>query len=254
MGKKKTIMVILLLAAAVISSSERPLSAETGSKQTLWVFNPSGESDSFPGVFVDDVIKNVMVTQHLSGPPLAAQFPHQRIEIIEAEAPFEAVNELFYKRGWTDGLPIIPPTLERVKEMLRGTDRFSTELVGIIEPMKGKATVEKIAINAVMAGARPEYLPVIIAAVEAIADPDFDLYGVQTTDESVTPLLIINGPVAKDLNINYGFGALGPGWQSAKRHNRTCRKAGHQQHWWSMARHHQPLRNWSARKIYFMPR
>jgi len=213
MGKRKFITVMLLLAA-LIGTGGRPLLAEAGPKQTLWVFNPSGESESAPGIFVDDLIKNVMISQHLPGPTLAGQFPHQRLEIIEAEKPFEAVNELFYKRGWTDGLPIIPPTLERVNEMLRGTDRFPTELVGVIEPMKGKATVEKIVINAVMAGARPEYLAVIITAVEAIADPDFDLYGVQTTDESVTPLLIINGPVAKDLNINYGFGALGPGWQS----------------------------------------
>jgi hypothetical protein len=190
------------------------ISANTASKETLWILNPAGESESTPGLFVDDLIKNVMVTQKLPGPPMAGQFPHERMEIIQAENPLEEINRIFYQRGWTDGFPIVPPTVERVKEMLKYTDRFPTEVVGIIEPMKGRATVEKVAVNAVMAGARPEYLPVIIAAVEAIADPDFDLYGVQTTDESVTPLLIINGPVIKDLNINYGFGALGPGWQS----------------------------------------
>jgi hypothetical protein len=200
------VMILAGVAASVFSSA--------GAKETLWVLNPAGESSQTPGLFVDDLIRNVMTMQKLLGPPLAAQFPHQRLEIIEAENPLEEANELFYKRGWTDGLPIIPPTLERVKEMLKGTDRFSSEVVGVLEPMKGIATVEKIAVNAVMAGARPEYLPVILAAVEAVADPDFDLYGVQTTDENVTPLLIINGPVSRELKINSGYGALGPGWQS----------------------------------------
>ncbi|MGA2958802.1 MAG: hypothetical protein ABSF48_24160 [Thermodesulfobacteriota bacterium] len=213
MGWQKFILGIPIFII-LFGSSMPPISAHAGFKEALWIMNPSGEIESTPGVFVDDLIKKVMITQSLPGPALAGQFPHQRIEIIPAENPLEEINSLFYKRGWTDGLPIIPPTIGRVKEMLKYTDRFPNEVVGIVEPMKGKATVEKIAVNAVMAGARPEYLPVIIAAVEAIADPDFDLYGVQTTDESVTPLLIINGPVIKDLNINYGFGALGPGWQS----------------------------------------
>jgi hypothetical protein len=198
-------------------------SVQAAPREQVWVYNPAGESEHTPGFFVDDLIKRVMDSQKLAGPPLAAQFPHQRIEIVETETPLETLNALFYKRGWTDGLPIVPPTPERVKEMLRGTDRFPTEVVGIIEPMKGKATVEKIAVNAVMAGARPEYLPVILAAVEAIADPEFDLYGVQTTDENVTPLFIINGPVVRDLRINSGYGALGPGWQS--RPNATIGRA-----------------------------
>jgi hypothetical protein len=182
--------------------------------KTVWVLNPAGESDAMPGFFVDDLIKQSMEAQKLQGPPLADQFPHQRLEMVEVESANEGITELFYKRGWTDGLPIVPPTLDRVKEMLRFTGRFPSDVVGIIEPMKGRATIEKVAINAVMAGARPEYFPVILAAVEAIADPAFDLYGVQTTDESVTPLFIINGPVVDALKINSGYGALGPGWQS----------------------------------------
>lgn len=205
---------MVFISIALIGLGEPALLAPAYSKELLWVYNPAGESEQSSGLFVDDIIKGVMVSQGLAGPLLAGQFPHQRLEVIEVEKPLEEVNDLFYRRGWTDGLPIIPPTLERVKEMLKGTDHFPTELVGIVEPMKGRATIEKIAINAVMAGARPEYLPVIIAAVEAITDPGFDLYGVQTTDESVTPLLIVNGPVAAALHINSGFGALGPGWQS----------------------------------------
>lgn len=192
-----------------------PQPAPADDSDTLLLLNPAGERESSPAVFVDDLIKNLMIDNRLAGPPLAGQFPHQRLEIITIhEDAISEVNDLFYKRGWTDGLTIVPPTPERVKDMLQGTDYHPSEVIGVIEPMRGKATVEKIAINAVMAGAKPAYLPVIIAAVAAIADPEFDLYGVQTTDESVTPLLIINGPVVKDININSGFGALGPGWQS----------------------------------------
>jgi len=208
--KAMKIALRMLIFAGCLASANSP----AGAKETVWLLNPAGESSQIPGLFVDDLIKNVMVQQKAPGPPLTAQFPHQRVEAIEAENSFEEVNEIFYRRGWTDGLPIVPPTLKRVKEMLRGTDRFPTEVVGVLEPMKGTATVEKVAINAVMAGARPEYLPVILAAVEAVADPDFDLYGVQTTDESVTPLFVINGPVIRDLKINFSYSALGPGWQS----------------------------------------
>jgi hypothetical protein len=83
-----------------------------------------------------------------------------------------------------------------------------------VESIRGQATVEKIAVNSVMAGCRPEYLPILLTVVEAITDPLFNMLGVQTTDESVAPLLIINGPVARQLNINSSFGLLGPGWQA----------------------------------------
>jgi hypothetical protein len=209
MKKRCPRLSILLVALFTLGAGNSVARAET-----LWVLNPAGESNALAGFFVDDLIKRTMDAQKLPGPPLAAQFPHERLEIVNVESSNEDVTDLFYKRGWTDGLPIVPPTLDRVRAMLQFTDRFPTEVVGIIEPMKGRATVEKVAINAVMAGARPEYFPVILAAVEAIADPAFDLYGVQTTDESVTPLFIVNGPVVRDLKINSGYGALGPGWQS----------------------------------------
>ncbi len=124
------------------------------------------------------------------------------------------VNEHFYKNLWTDGLPIIPPTREAVNEVLTGTDLPPDHLVALVEPLKGKAIVEKIAINAVMAGARPEYMPVIIAAVEAITDPAFGLAEMQVTTGSVTPLLIINGAIRNQLDINSGSGCFGPGWQA----------------------------------------
>ena len=84
---------------------------------------------------------------------------------------FQEINTVFYERGWTDGLPIIPPTENAVAEMLRWTDRDPLDVIGVLPPRQGEATVEKIAVNAVMAGCLPQYLPVLIAAITAIADP-----------------------------------------------------------------------------------
>jgi hypothetical protein len=128
------------------------------------------------------------------------------------------VNRHFYENKWTDGFPIVPPTEEAVQWMLTGTDRDSNEIVALIPPAYGRATIRNIAINSVMAGAEPEYMPVIIAAVEAITDPLFAVgeqrwgaLGMQTTTGPVTPLLIVNGPVAKDLNIESGYGCFSRG-------------------------------------------
>ncbi len=183
------------------------------SQKTIEIYNPAGIRQD--EVYVDRLIMKEMSEVKRYKPPLAAQFPEVRIEKIPVSRDaYEEVNEIFYKRGWTDGLPIVPPTRERVKEMLRGTDLPPDQVIGIVESVRGQATVEKIAVNAVMAGCRPEYLPIIIAAVEGITDGSFNMLGVQTTDESVAPLLIVNGPIARELNINSSFGLLGPGWQA----------------------------------------
>ena len=121
---------------------------------------------------------------------------------------------LYYRRGWTDGLPIVPPTLDRVDAMLRAGGRGRNESLGELDPLKGVATVERVAANAVMAGCAPEHFPVVVAAVEALADPAFNLRGVQTTDENVAPLILLSGPVVERLEVNAGFGMLGPGWQA----------------------------------------
>jgi hypothetical protein len=180
---------------------------------SLWVVLPSGQRAS--GEWIDDTLRRrVEEPALLARTPLAGRFPRQRVEVIRHPDPVAHVNALFYQRGWTDGLPIVPPTLARVEETLRFADRPGSGVLGEVEPLRGLATVEKIAVNAVMAGCRPEYLPVVLAAVEAILDPSFNLRGVQTTDENVTPLVIVSGPVASRLQINSGYGALGPGWQA----------------------------------------
>jgi hypothetical protein len=198
-----------------------PRSAGAGEPDVAWIFNPSGVR--IDGQFVDEILKRTMEEQKVLKPPMAGEFPRLKVERIAGDNLFTTVNDLFYKRGWTDGLPILPPTEERVEAMLRGTDLTPETVVGIIEPMKGQATVAKIAANAVMAGCRPEYLPVLIAAVQVLDDSGFDLLGVSTTTNPDTPLIIVNGPITRQLNINCGTNALGRGWQA----NATIGRALH---------------------------
>ena len=122
----------------------------------------------------------------------------------------EEVNQFFYQRGWTDGLPIIPPTEEAVAEMLTGTDLPADHLVEKLEPRLGKATVERIAINAVMAGCLPTYMPLLIAGVQALAaNPVCGMMAASTG--SFSPFWLVNGPVAKDANFRSTYGATNPG-------------------------------------------
>ena len=133
---------------------------------------------------------------------------------VEVPDSLEAANEWFEQQRLSDGLPIVPPTEERVLRMLAGTQRSPQEVVAHVPPRWAPASVEKVAINAVMAGCRPEYLPVVVAAVEALNEPDFNLYGIQATTGYVGPAVIVSGPVARELNINAGAGCFGPGWRA----------------------------------------
>lgn len=128
----------------------------------------------------------------------------------------EAINKLYRERGWSDGLPIVPPTIERVERMLQQTSRRREEVVARVAPGFGSATVERIAINAILAGCDPEVLPVLIAAIEAVADPCFNLQGIQTTTNPVAVWLILNGPLAARLGVNATFNCIGQGsWANA---------------------------------------
>lgn len=180
---------------------------------SLWVLNPAGQQAS--GAFIDDTLRaraeEKGLVRRLNR---AADFPRQRVEVIRGANPFAEVNELFYRRGWTDGFPIVPPTLELVEAHIATLGRSRTDVLGALDPLKGVATVEKVAVNAVMAGCEMPHLRVVVAAVEAIASPEFNLRGVQTTDENVAPLLILSGPWVKHLEVNDSFGALGPGWRA----------------------------------------
>lgn len=130
---------------------------------------------------------------------------------VAFKGSLQDVNRFYYSKGWTDGLPIIPPTEAAVAEMMTGTDLPPNHVVATLIPRKGRATVEKIAINAVMAGALPTYMPVLIAAVQSFADPKtrFDTFEVSTG--SWAPFLAINGRIRNDININCSSGSLSPG-------------------------------------------
>jgi len=134
-----------------------------------------------------------------------------KVSGVNMEDAAENFNDMFLQNRWGDGLPMVPPTPERVKWMLTGTSRSPDEKIGTISPRNGMATIEKIAINAVMAGAKPEYLPVIIAAVEGLADDSFDDLHFTTSTGSFNMLIAVSGPIAKELNMNNGVGMLSYG-------------------------------------------
>lgn len=123
----------------------------------------------------------------------------------------EDVFEAMYARGWSDGLPLIPPTKSRVLSILEGTTRQSDEVVAVMPPDLVECTVEKVAVNAVMAGCRPEYLPVVLAACEAVATERFNIHGVAATTQFVGVVLIVNGPIRHRIGMNAGINVLGPG-------------------------------------------
>jgi hypothetical protein len=126
---------------------------------------------------------------------------------------FEEVNGFFYKNQWTDGLPVVPPAVEKVEQFLRFTDRSPDEVIGTLPPGRRDATIWKIAVNGVMAGCRPEYMPVLIAVAEAVADPRFGIEHAGSTS-GWAPLIILNGPVARQLGFNHGPGVTRPGSQA----------------------------------------
>ncbi len=130
-----------------------------------------------------------------------------------AEA-LEKFNQTFLDNHWGSGLPLVPPTAERVNWMLTGTTRSPGEVIGTVEPKRGKATIEKIAINAVMAGAKPEYLPVIIAAMEGLTDKDYDLLHVMASTGSFTLQVVVDGPIGEEIGMNSGIGLLGYGFRA----------------------------------------
>lgn len=129
---------------------------------------------------------------------------------IVFEGSFDEIQEAFYMKQWSDGLPVVPPTLEKVEEFLAFTDRDPEEAIGVLEPSMGVLSVWKIAVNGVMAGCRPEYMPVLLAIGEIMADPEFSI-----KDSGATPgweaVIMLNGPIRDELEFNYKIGHQRPG-------------------------------------------
>jgi hypothetical protein len=132
---------------------------------------------------------------------------------VETAGWAEAVEACF-ERGWTDGLPVVPATEARVREFLRAAGREPDEVLFREPTRRRTVTAEKVAVNAVLAGCRPEYMPVLLAALEAMADPAYNLHGAITSTGGSAPLLVVNGPVRRALGINAGVSLFGPGWRA----------------------------------------
>jgi hypothetical protein len=167
------------------------------------------------GKVADEVV--AALTQWSPQPPDIAAVSETNLDFRGKDFPTaqEAMERFFLNHGWSDGLPLVPPTQEAVDRMLEGASLPRDHIIARFPPGGMNATVEKIAVNAVMAGCLPQYMPVILGAVEAITDPRFDLIGVQCTSGQVAPLFIVSGKKLIDaLNINDGFCTVGPGWKS----------------------------------------
>src|SRR4030095_7716984 len=131
--------------------------------------------------------------------------------LIRFDGGAEDAIEAAYYRGWTDGFPVVPPTPLRVAMMLSGTTRKPDEVIGLIPPNLSECTVEKAAANAVMAGCRPEYFPVVLAVIEAALDPRVSMHGLLATLYFSGPVIVVNGPITKRIGMNSQGNALGQG-------------------------------------------
>lgn len=151
---------------------------------------------------VDPVIADRLRAESENSPLRA-----RKIEIASADDEFE----FMFDQGFSDGLPLVPPTPERVLRMLSGTHRDPQDIIGVMPPNMGDVSIEKLAINAVMAGCRPEYMPVIIAAVEAVLTEQYNIHGVMATTMGASPVLVVNGPIRERIGMNMKLGALGQG-------------------------------------------
>ncbi|HZZ48091.1 MAG TPA: thioredoxin family protein [Pseudonocardia sp.] len=173
------------------------LAGQTGLGPDLPDFRPGCGSRTTDPALADEILLRT------EGHRLAAR----RIELSELEDEHESL----FDRGWSDGLPVIPPTPTRVLRMLSGTSRKPDELVATVPPNLAEATVEKVAINAVLAGCRPEYLPVVLAAVEAACTDEFNAHGLLATTWSAGPAIVVNGPIGRSIGMNAHGNVLGQG-------------------------------------------
>lgn len=160
-----------------------------------------------------DMVSGITVQpQALAASPKAKAGKGYDVTLTLDDASFEGINRYFYDKRWGDGLPMVPPTAARVAALLRHTDLAPDRVLGKMGPSWNSTTVHHVAVNAVMAGCRPEYFPVVLAGIQAILDPEFNLYGVQGTTNPAGVMLLVNGPIARELDINGGANLFGQGW------------------------------------------
>jgi hypothetical protein len=171
--------------------------------------NVKSEIDSGVAASMQGIVEGL--TKPLTANEKSPKQQITKLPRIAFTGSYAEVNRFFYKNGWTDGMAIAPPTESAVTEMMTGTDLPANHIVAKLIPRLGKATIEKIAVNAVMAGALPTHMPVLITAVQAMMDPHsrFDTFEVSTG--SWAPFFVVNGPIRNDIHINCSSGALSPG-------------------------------------------
>jgi hypothetical protein len=165
---------------------------------------------------VDAVIRGLTVFPVSTGTMSSAQGSSKTTEMFTVEmddtpAGLDAVNRFLAERDWSDGIPVMPPTPAAVEAMLKGTKRHPQDVFMVMEPGFGLATVEKIAINAVMAGCRPEQFPILLAAIDCLAQPEMNHRDMQVSGHTEAPLILVNGPIARTAGLNVGTTAMGPG-------------------------------------------
>ena len=162
-------------------------------------------------VLVDQIVRHLTSEEAPHETDVRGALPAER-EIVFS-GTFEAVNAHFYEKGWTDGLPVVPPTLAKVEAFLRFTDRSPDEVLGVMHPSQAQATIWNIAVNGVMAGCRPEHMPILVAIVEVMADPEYGIkHGGSTPGWEA--MIILNGPIRNQLGFDCGQGLQRPGNQA----------------------------------------
>ncbi len=193
-----------------------------GQPTTAFVVIPhatTGQQPDFIRNMVDDQVDAIiqgLTTFPASRGPVTARKTGNATEVFTVEMDaspdgLNAVNCFLAERDWSDGLPVIPPTPELVERMLAATGRSPQDVLMVMEPGFGVATVEKVAINAVMAGCRPEQFPVLLAAIDCLAQPELNHRDMQVSGHTEVPLILVNGPIAQRAGINCGTSAMGPG-------------------------------------------
>ena len=180
----------------------------------------TGQQPDFIRKMVDEQVDAIIrgLTEHPAAPATTkgAGAGAQPTEVFTIEMDgtpqgLDAVNRLLAERDWSDGIPVMPPTPAAVEQMLKGTRRPPQDVLMVMEPGFGLATVEKIAINAVMAGCRPEQFPVLLAAIDCLAQPQMNHRDMQVSGHTEAPIILVNGPIAQKTGINSGTSAMGPG-------------------------------------------
>ena len=193
-----------------------------GQPSTAFVTIPHATTGQQPGYIrkmvdeqIDDIILGLTRLSAAPTPKAAARngggMDIFTVELDESPLGLDSVNRFLEERDWSDGMPVIPPTPEAVEAMLKGTRRAPQDVVMVMEPGFGLATVEKIAVNAVMAGCAPEQFPVLLAAIDCLAQPEMNHRDMQVSGHTEAPLILVNGPIADRAGITYGTSAMGPG-------------------------------------------